>query len=145
MHEVAEHETHKRNVTKIRSKMANNAHIPVKKYETLLEEEESANTYMDDADNTRQKDMTKPYEPTDVAQHLLMHGQSIPRAFFINKALHEVYTIQRGVANSIIDPTSSNIEMKNKEETKRGCDITHVLFPEHCVPLLSSHWEIVTS
>ena len=54
VHEVAEHETHKRNVTKIRSKMANNAHIPVKKYETLLEEEESANTYMDDANNTHQ-------------------------------------------------------------------------------------------
>jgi hypothetical protein len=54
-----------------------------------------------------------------------MHGQSIPRAFFINKARPEVYTIQRGVANSIIDPTSSNIEMKNKEETKRSLQFLH--------------------
>jgi hypothetical protein len=69
------------------------------KYETHLEEEESVDAYMDNANSTHQQDVT------DDAQHQLMHGQSIPRAFFINKALPEVYIIQRGDAISLIDTT----------------------------------------
>jgi hypothetical protein len=64
----------------------------VTKYETHLEEEESVDTYMNNADSTHQQDVTKTYgsmtavSTTDDAQHQLMHGQSIPRAFFMNRA-----------------------------------------------------------
>jgi hypothetical protein len=81
----------------------------VTKYETHLEEEESVATYMNNADSTHQQDVTKAYErmtavsTTDDAQHQLMHGQSIPRAFFMNKALPEA-----------------------KEETKRGLQFLHI-------------------
>jgi hypothetical protein len=126
VHEIAKYETHQQNVTKVCSKMADNAHLQVRKYETHLEEEESVDTYMDDANNTHQQDVPKAYETADDAQHLLMHEQSIPRAFFINKALPEVCTIQRKDATSLSDPTSTNIEMKAKEETKRGLQFLHI-------------------
>jgi hypothetical protein len=81
----------------------------VTKYETNLEEEESVDTYKNNADSTHQQDVTKAYErmaavsTTDDAQHQLMHGQSIPRAFFMAKALPEA-----------------------KEETKRGLQFLHI-------------------
>jgi hypothetical protein len=102
------------------------------KYKTHLEEEESVDAYMDNANSTHQQDVTKVYErmaavvTTDDAQHQLMHGQSIPRALFINKALPEVYIIQRGDAISLIDTTSTTVEMKAKEETKRGLQFLHI-------------------
>ena len=65
VHEVAKYETYQQNVTKICSKMADNAHPQVRKYETHLEEEESVDTYMDDANNTHQQGSRKlePLEP----------------------------------------------------------------------------------
>jgi hypothetical protein len=92
VHEVTKYETHQQGVTKICSKLADNTH---------LEEEESVDTYMDDANDTHQQDVTKAYKTTDDAQHLMMCGQSISRAFFINKALPEVCIIQRGDATSL--------------------------------------------
>jgi hypothetical protein len=81
----------------------------VTKYETHLEGEGSVNTYVNNADSTHQQDVTKAYDrmaavsTADDTQHQLMPGQSIPRAFLMNKALPEA-----------------------KEETKRGLQFLHI-------------------
>jgi hypothetical protein len=59
-------------------------------------------------------------------QRRLIHGHSIPRAFFINKALPEVVVIQTGDAISLIDPTSAIITMDAKDKTKRGIQFLHI-------------------
>jgi hypothetical protein len=98
------------------------------KYEAHLEEEDVSKAY----------DRMAAVSTTDDAQHHLMHGQSIPRAFFINKALPEVCIIQRGDATSLIDPTSTNIKMKTKGETRRGLQFLHISnnMPRQSGPLL---------
>jgi hypothetical protein len=111
------------------------------KYETHLEEEKtndtkSVDTYMNNAemlaDSTHLQDMNEAYpkmatvSTTDDAQHCLIYGQSIPRAFFINKALPEVFVIQTGDAISLIYSTSAIIKMEAKEETKRGIQFLHI-------------------
>ena len=73
---------------------------------TRLEEEESVDAYMDDANNTHQQDVTKAYKTTDDAKHQMMCGQSIPRAFFINQTLTEMKT--------------------EEEETIRGLQFLHI-------------------
>jgi hypothetical protein len=72
------------------------------KYEAHLEEEDVSEAY----------DRMAAMSTTDDAQHQLMHGQSIPRAFFMNKALPEA-----------------------KEETKRGLQFLHIsdeTIGDHC-------------
>ena len=97
INEVAKYETHQQDVTEIYSKMADNSR---------LEEEESADAYMDDANDAHQQDVTKVYKNTDDAKHQMMCGQSIPRAFFINQTLTEMKT--------------------EEEETIRGLQFLHI-------------------
>jgi hypothetical protein len=97
VNKVAKYETHQQDVTKIYSKMTDN---------TCLEEEECVDAYMDDAITAHKQDVTKAYKTNDDAQHQMMCGQSIPRAFFINQTLTEMKT--------------------EEEETIRGLQFLHI-------------------
>ena len=61
--------------------------------------------HQDEEDVSKAYDRMAAMSTTNDAQHQLMHGQSIPRAFFMNKALPEA-----------------------KEETKRGLQFLYKLF-----------------
>jgi hypothetical protein len=120
------------------------------KYETHLEEvknddTESVDTNMDNAemlaDSTHQQGMNEAYPKkaavsrttTDVdpqndnAQCRLIHGNSIPREFFINKALPEVFVNQIGDVISLNGSTSAIIRMDVKDKTKRGIEFLHII------------------
>ena len=113
------------------------------KYETNLEEVENddterVDTNMDNAvmlaDSTHQQGMNEAYSKkaavsittTNDAQCHLIHEHSIPRAFFINKALPEVFVLQTGNAISLIGPTSVIIQVEAKDKTKRGIQFLHI-------------------
>jgi hypothetical protein len=113
------------------------------KIKTNLEEvknddEESVNTNTDNAGmlakSTHQQGMNKAYPKkaavpgttTDDAQCRLIHGHSIPRAFFINKALPEVVAIQTGAAIRMSGPTPAVITADAEDKTKRGIQFLHI-------------------